>query len=91
MPENEQSKSGPAYGAEAPPIINSVPGVEPVDRTPEPPTESEVVGEGIRTVREPGRKYEPGMHFDVSNPQHGDPQVPNLGPGDPRGNQNEQN
>lgn len=44
---------------------------------------------GIRVSRMPGARYEPGMPLGgrLTNSQSGDPNVPYLGPGDPRINQ----
>ena len=81
-----------APAAEAPPVIDTVPGVDPVGAAVEAAqrldTEPMHGGyTGVRASQEAGARYEPGMPIPadrLANPQDGDPQIPHLGPGDPR-------
>jgi len=81
-----------ASTTEAPPVIDTVPGVDPVgaaveaaQRLDKEPMHGGYTG--VRASQEAGARYEPGMPVPadrLANPRDGDPQIPHLGPGDPR-------
>jgi len=77
---------------EAAEIIDSVPWADKTER-PQPAADTDdrmpTYGgyTGRRVSQLPGARWQPGMPVTgnmLTNPQQGDPNVPNLGPGDPR-------